>query len=119
MLDINDFKKINDQKGHIFGDRVLKLVSKVIIDSLREMDVLIRYGGDEFIIVLPETTKEEADKVMNRITKELVNRSEQEMGLKITISYGISSFGVYQDYFKAIKISDDLMYKMKNSNPEI
>jgi diguanylate cyclase (GGDEF)-like protein len=118
MLDINDFKKINDQKGHIFGDRVLKLVSKVIIDSLREMDVLIRYGGDEFIIILPETTKEEADKVMNRVTKELVNRSEQEMGLKITISYGISSFGVSQDYFKGIKIADDLMYKMKNSNPE-
>lgn len=118
MLDINDFKKINDQKGHIFGDKVLKLVSKVIVSSLREMDVFIRYGGDEFIIVLPETTVEKADKVMQRVTEELEAQSEKEINMKIAISYGISFFGESQDYYKAIKTADDLMYKMKNSNPE-
>ncbi|TYC02439.1 MAG: GGDEF domain-containing protein [Kosmotoga sp.] len=118
MLDINDFKKINDQKGHIFGDKVLKLVSKVIGSSLREMDVFIRYGGDEFIIVLPETTEEKADKVMQRVTEELEAQSEKEINMKIAISYGISYFGEAQDYYKAIKTADDLMYKMKNSNPE-
>ncbi|MEA2066710.1 MAG: diguanylate cyclase [Thermotogota bacterium] len=118
MLDINHFKKINDKKGHIFGDRVLKLVSEVIVSTLRDMDVFIRYGGDEFIIILPKIAKKDAYKVMSRITRVLETQSEKEINMKITISYGISRFGIAQDYFKAIKIADDLMYKMKNSNPE-
>ncbi|MFO7883117.1 MAG: sensor domain-containing diguanylate cyclase [Kosmotogaceae bacterium] len=115
MLDVNDFKKINDQKGHVFGDKVLKLVSNVFKNTIREMDVFIRYGGDEFVIVLPRTSKEEAENVIKRASENLLKASTEELNMETTISYGISTLGKSQDYKKAINIADSKMYEMKNS----
>ena len=67
MIDIDDFKKINDQHGHLVGDQVLRGFTEGIQSRLRQYDVVGRYGGEEFLLVLPELPKEKAFEVVDRI----------------------------------------------------
>ncbi|MCK5736068.1 MAG: GGDEF domain-containing protein, partial [Spirochaetaceae bacterium] len=69
MADLDDFKKINDSLGHIFGDQVLIKVSRIIKDSLRDMDISGRYGGEEFVMLLPETDQKKSESAAERIRK--------------------------------------------------
>ncbi|MCX7730290.1 MAG: sensor domain-containing diguanylate cyclase, partial [Candidatus Caldatribacterium sp.] len=78
MLDIDAFKAINDRYGHVFGDEVLRMVARMLQESLRSSDVVARYGGDEFILVLPRAKEEDAHKVMERVSKNL--KGAQVMG---------------------------------------
>jgi diguanylate cyclase (GGDEF)-like protein len=96
LLDIDDFKNINDQYGHLFGDVVLKEAAKIIQRNVRDSDVTFRYGGEEFAVILPETTRMGAYIVAERIRKgveewfqevELVGKQ-----LRLTVSGGISVF---------------------------
>ncbi len=70
MMDINNFKKINDQYSHMIGDEILKEISQLLLDNIRGSDVLIRYGGDEFLLIMPETDKDSTI-VVDRIYSEL------------------------------------------------
>ncbi|MFN4223607.1 MAG: GGDEF domain-containing protein [Fervidobacterium nodosum] len=106
FIDINDFKKINDIYGHVYGDNVLKMFVKIANETIRSMDLIARYGGDEFVIVLPETGVENAQKVIDRI----IDRLKEE---NINISYGIidaSEYGSIDDVYKKV---DEKMYEMK------
>jgi diguanylate cyclase len=67
MMDLDDFKLVNDSLGHVYGDRVLVHVAELIRSTLRGSDVAARYGGDEFAVILPETTHDEAVTVAERI----------------------------------------------------
>lgn len=96
FLDLDDFKEINDQHGHLFGDVVLKEAAKIIQRNVRDSDVSFRYGGEEFAVILPETTRMGAYIVAERIRKgveewfqkvELIGKK-----LRLTISGGISVF---------------------------
>ncbi|OQA78646.1 MAG: putative diguanylate cyclase YcdT [Tenericutes bacterium ADurb.Bin239] len=92
FLDIDFFKKVNDTYGHLFGDEVLKVVAKVLSENIRPVDLCCRYGGEEFLIYLHETNKEEAISVANRIREKIQNlvfADNQEY--KCTISVGIYS----------------------------
>ena len=91
MLDIDFFKKINDEMGHNAGDAVLRHFSRSISEKIRPYDILGRYGGDEFIICLPNTKFEEALKVANRIRShiEMSNVSYDVKQLKLTSSIGV------------------------------
>ena len=95
MIDIDNFKQINDQHGHQAGDAVLQEISNRLIRSLREIDVPARYGGDEFIIVLPDTslqiTCERAEQILS-LTKQLQMHIEGEQVGGITASIGVSFF---------------------------
>lgn len=91
MIDIDDFKRINDTFGHQKGDEVLKKLGEVIRKSTRKGDFPIRYGGEEFLIIFPYTGKQETYKVISRI-KELFSKVDFGVGRKITFSAGISGY---------------------------
>lgn len=88
MLDIDNFKQINDEYGHTTGDSVLKTLAAVCRRSLRKVDIFCRYGGDEFAVLLPETTLNQACEVANRIRHE-IGKQEFIHGLEVTVSMGV------------------------------
>lgn len=111
-IDLNGFKALNDTKGHLYGDRVLKFFSKLIIKSIREGDIFGRLGGDEFGLLLKHTTKKQAESKL----KSLLNKVKGK--LSIGFSYGIcyvdSKFRGKVD--KILKIADNEMYSAKKNS---
>lgn len=98
MIDIDRFKKINDTYGHIIGNLALKSFANVLKSNLRNVDRVGRYGGDEFLIILPEANHEDAKVVLERIKDKLVGirlpyaHAKERMGVSLSFSAGISSF---------------------------
>jgi diguanylate cyclase (GGDEF)-like protein len=90
--DLDNFKKINDTFGHLEGDRILTEVAQIIKDNIRKYDIAARLGGEEFAILLPETTKEEALAIIDRLREEICRRNLCEGNKKLSISFGLSSF---------------------------
>lgn len=91
LLDIDNFKHVNDTFGHNIGDQVLQFLAKSLLDGSRPQDVCYRYGGEEFVILLPETSAEDALVHVDQIRKNL-SETESPTGDIITISAGISSY---------------------------
>jgi diguanylate cyclase (GGDEF)-like protein len=118
ICDIDDFKKINDTYGHLSGDMVLKSFSQLIINSLRKLDVIGRYGGDEFIIILPETTSENAFNITERLRIEIENMKiplMRDKKTKITASFGIAAFPEDGMSFDDLLVTGDgRLYKAKS-----
>ncbi len=112
MLDIDNFKGVNDSYGHQFGDEVLTAVARCIKSTVRESDVVGRYGGEEFIIICPETVDKEAVNLANRIRVN-VNKINFEKKLNITISGGVSK--LEKDSEQLIYDADKLLYKSKHT----
>ncbi len=117
FMDIDKFKKVNDEFGHQTGDQVLLDLAQILERNLRSVDVIARYGGDEFIILLPETKKESAYKTANRILYAIQKYDFFKGNLKIKelgVSIGVASFpedagGTYE----LIKKADVALYKDK------
>jgi two-component system cell cycle response regulator len=108
MLDVDDFKQINDRCGHLAGDRLLKAITEKLQQNLREIDVLTRFGGDEFAIVMPYTQKEEAAEIAERIRVLLETshvEGNDEGALKLSISIGAA------DYTPGLGTAQDLIQK--------
>ena len=123
MLDIDYFKKVNDTWGHSAGDCVLKSVSKIIVQELREYDIASRYGGEEFCILLPDTKIREAVFVAQRLRKAVessdVSISEDQVfgadTLKVTISIGVSEFDEGMDMPEKLhQCADIALYEAKH-----
>lgn len=112
MFDIDKFKTINDNFGHEVGDVVLKSVVEVIMKRIRKTDFLSRWGGDEFIVLLPNTNTLSAVKVAGNIKDELNNMLIKEIGT-ITASIGVSEYYDGHSIKDSIKKVDNLMYKAK------
>ena len=91
MIDIDFFKKVNDGRGHAFGDLVLKILAKGIQQSLRIKDYLVRYGGEEFVVLLPETTTREALVVAERLRERIPSLEVESRSTCPTISIGVFS----------------------------
>ena len=93
MLDLDFFKQINDQHGHLVGDRVLQGVAKYIGDNIREVDILGRYGGEEFAILLPNTSLPGTREIAERVCKVINSQPVQsgEISVSVTASLGIVS----------------------------
>lgn len=116
MLDLDLFKNVNDTYGHSAGDAVLKNISKALISSIRQNDFICRYGGEEFMMVMPGMTIDQAYLRMEECRKEIQNITTTYMSHKIsvTISGGISMYnlhGTTQD--ELLKAADDALYKSK------
>ena len=122
MIDIDDFKKINDTYGHQIGDEALKFVSFKIMNSIRENDIAARYGGEEFTIILPETDAKAAFLVAERI-REIVEKEVLELEnykIRITVSIGIATFpDDANDWEAIIKKADERLYKAKKAGKNI
>ncbi len=110
ILDLDNFKKVNDTYGHDMGDKVLSEIGKVLLKSVREYDLVARWGGEEFLIVFRNASLEEAYKISERIRKAVEKTSID--GIKITISIGLSCYKK-GDLDSLLKKADDALYKAK------
>ncbi|MDR1276790.1 MAG: GGDEF domain-containing protein [Candidatus Accumulibacter sp.] len=117
FLDIDNFKKLNDQLGHATGDAALVHFAAVIRETIRPHDTLARYGGEEFVIVLPDTPLEEAEGVLVRLQRELtkhffLNNNEKVL---ITFSAGVTEIRDGDDEESVVKRADGAMYQAKQT----
>jgi len=118
MLDIDHFKTINDTYGHIFGDKVLARLAGTLREEIRRQDVLGRYGGEEFLIILPETTKDKAAGLMERCRKKIsamsYTRNTEAPPVSVTISIGITELtGDDNTIENLLARADRAMYQAK------
>ena len=115
LLDLDDFKHINDEFGHAAGDAVLVHFAKVVGGSLRGMDVLARFGGEEFVILLPATSPAEAMTTMGRIQRELAEQICRYQGhaLPVTFSAGAAAYHVGEAQQDLLNRADAALYKAK------
>ncbi len=117
MLDIDDFKRINDTYGHLVGDMVLKRLADIIKSSIRSVDVPSRIGGEEFAIIFPETSAEEAARVVERLRK-LIEESYisiPEHTIKFTVSCGVAELEEGDTPEKLLDKADKALYEAKRS----
>jgi diguanylate cyclase (GGDEF)-like protein len=113
MIDLDHFKRFNDDHGHLAGDRVLTRVSSIVRQSVRETDLPARYGGEELCVVLPGRSLEEASHVADRLRA----RIEQELELEgVTASFGVASFPEHaHDALSLLEAADRALYASKRS----
>ncbi|MEO1784252.1 diguanylate cyclase [Thermodesulfobium sp. 4217-1] len=112
MLDIDNFKSINDKFGHNAGDLVLKSLSETIKDRIRKIDIFARWGGEEFVILLPETTPQKASILAEEIRVRLSNLKIEDIN-GITVSCGIAGSRQWDSVDSLIERADNLMYEAK------
>lgn len=121
LIDIDDFKKINDAYGHIVGDCVLKIFSSLSKKALRATDIITRYGGDEFAIILPNVNEDQAAKAMQRLKTAINGKDFLCEGFDVNVSFSISvGVAQYQISFKdeneMFELADTRMYEDKRVN---
>ncbi len=117
ILDLDDFKRLNDTHGHLAGDAALKHLVKIVKDTLRSMDVIARFGGEEFVILLPETAVEAAFQTMTRLQRELTKHffMHENEKLLITFSAGVALRVPNEEQASLIGRADKAMYQAKQS----
>ncbi|WLR58321.1 diguanylate cyclase [Guptibacillus hwajinpoensis] len=115
IFDIDHFKSINDRFGHLIGDQVLRKLSQFIMEEKRRTDTLIRYGGEEFVLILPDTTSIQADKFLQRLLsgfRSKVFRVNEER-FSVTFSGGIVDIDGYSSNKKLLNQADEALYRAK------
>ncbi len=114
IIDIDFFKKINDKYGHIKADEMLARLAKVLKDTMRLSDIVSRFGGEEFFILLPETSLEKAKKLTSRLRSNIKNdKILKKYG--VTVSGGLTQYKPRDNKKKFMKRADDALYKAKHS----
>src|SRR5688500_3678468 len=120
FLDLDDFKRINDEHGHLVGSHVLMEMAAVILSSIRDTDAVARYGGDEFVIVLPDTGTELAGTVAERIRQKILRHQftgGRRLQLSLTASFGVAAFPKHASSpQQLIACADTAMYEAKAAN---
>ena len=118
MVDIDHFKQINDQYGHISGDAVIKYIAKTFESNIRPHDKVARFGGEEFCVLLPSTNKQEAYVVAEKLRGIISNTSlsSREGNISFTISIGVSEVEIEDtDHTTILKRADENLYKAKTT----
>lgn len=117
-IDLDNFKQVNDAYGHEVGDTLLCRISEVLVACLRASDFSARVGGDEFIVLLPNTTAEHARIVLEKIRARLASTPEMQV-CSTSVSIGAVSYAQAPgDLSKMIKMADDLMYNVKSGGKD-
>ena len=111
LADIDGFKKINDKMGHLQGDQVLKKVAGLLTSQLRSTDIIARFGGDEFIIILPEATKDSAKIVASRLRNAVTDHRMQ--GVQLGVSIGLASYVPGATPLQLLEQADQDLYSQK------
>lgn len=117
FIDIDNLKEINDTFGHLVGDKAIEIVGQAIKNSIRKEDLGIRYGGDEFIILLFNQHKKAAKRVTERVRRE-IRKLAVEQGMNIQISAGIACTDCLVDLEDMIKMADKNLYREKEKKKE-
>jgi diguanylate cyclase (GGDEF)-like protein len=112
IIDIDFFKKVNDTYGHIQADKILKRLAKVLEESVREYDVVARFGGEEFFVMLPNTVLFKAGKIAGRIRRAVLNDAVLKK-YNVTISLGVSAFRERDNFERISKRADKALYRAK------
>jgi len=119
FLDLDHFKQVNDTHGHLVGSKLLWMIGDIIKGHLRLIDYAFRYGGDEFVILLPQTSKQNSLMVVRRL-KDLLNSktffTEENLNIKVTASFGVASFPADgRTRRELLRMADEAMYLVKNT----
>jgi diguanylate cyclase (GGDEF)-like protein len=119
FIDLDHFKQVNDVHGHLVGSKLLWMIGDSIKAHMRMIDYAFRYGGDEFVVLLPQTSKQNALMVVRRLRELMMNRvffADEKMDIKITASFGVASYPVDGHTRKdLLRKADEAMYLVKNS----
>lgn len=113
LLDIDNFKRINDTFGHVEGDRILKEVAAIIKNTTRKGDIVSRYGGEEFIVLLSDTNEKDAYIVAEKV-REAIEKNDFNMD-KVTVSIGISNMVLDESVDNFISRADEALYEAKKT----
>jgi len=114
IIDIDFFKKINDTHGHLIGDEILSELVKVLEKSLRKYDLLARFGGEEFFVLLPGTSTSHGKRIAERLRKSLSKNSKMKK-YEITISLGITEYKNRDTILRMTKRADKALYVSKKN----
>jgi len=117
FIDIDNFKRVNDTYGHLVGDEILREFAEYMITRLRRSDMVTRYGGEEFAIILPYTNSDNAIRALNSIRDSYAQHTHQakEAEFFITFSVGVSSIAHYQDLESLLAAADAALYRAKQA----
>lgn len=110
IMDVDGLKMINDTYGHLMGDKALVEFVKTLKRTVRESDLVFRYGGDEFLLVLVDSTKDNAASVLKRVEE---NLKDVDLPFKIEFSFGYEEIDGFMPIERALARADDLLYKNK------
>lgn len=111
IMDIDFFKQVNDTYGHDVGDKVLINLVNIINENISKDSMLLRWGGEEFVVILPDTQLEEAANIAEKIRQQIAN--DENTSVKITISIGVTKYNSDEDYHVAVKRADEHLYYAK------
>lgn len=112
LCDIDHFKRVNDQYGHLAGDEILVSIVKLIKQGIRECDLLARWGGEEFALLLPATSGKEALIVVEKIRERISDSAFPSVG-RVTVSFGVAEIEEAEDEISWFKHADDALYRAK------
>ena len=117
MLDLDDFKRLNDTHGHVAGDEALRHLVRLIKQTLRATEVVARFGGEEFVILMPDTKADDAAMVLTRLQRKLTKRFflYENQRLLITFSGGVAQRLPGEDQVAVVKRADDAVYRAKKA----
>ena len=117
VLDVDHFKQVNDTYGHMAGDAILKHTAKLMQQSLRKVDFICRYGGEEFLIILPSTNSTEAFVVAQKIQSQINSTSVKwkQKEIAVTLSIGCATCNTHTNIEQLLQLADEAMYLAKNT----
>jgi diguanylate cyclase (GGDEF)-like protein len=115
MIDVDSFKAFNDQYGHIAGDRVLVAVAETLREFLRPTDLVARFGGDEFAVLLPDLKLNQARQIAERLRQQIAKLSPPSLSTIITVSIGIADRSESDDVATLVQRADAAMYDAKEA----